>query len=388
MAYIKAAPVREDAAAVRQPGRMKRGSPLLPAGRFAALLSGGGVAKGQAASFEGAVPQGPPGMAPGSVTATLAKVLENSATPLQTLHTAGTLLNGGPNLAPLHRQQRISIDRTARLAAAEAGVRVGAHRKIDRFAAGVPDMPGGKGAVSESRFPAFAGKADAGQGQAGAGALSARFESGSEGIAAIGYDRHGGTSYGKYQMSSRAGTMQGFIQFLKTEAPEWADRLEKAGPANTGGRTGAMPDLWKELAGENPGRFEDVQERFIAASHFQPTLAAIAQQTGVAFHSLPQALREVVFSTAVQHGPTGAARIVGMAVEETGQRALDPAKAQPAQLRKSGENLIRRIYDLRSGQFASSAPEVQTSVKSRLRQEMGMALSMLRDGAGPLPSQG
>ena len=41
-------------------------------------------------------------------------------------------------------------------------------------------------------------------GSTAVGHLSARFESGKEGAAAIGYDGHGGTSYGKYQISSRA----------------------------------------------------------------------------------------------------------------------------------------------------------------------------------------
>ena len=54
------------------------------------------------------------------------------------------------------------------------------------------------------------------------GSLAARFESGSDGVAAIGYDRHGGTSYGKFQLSSRAGTMDSFISFLSKESPDLA----------------------------------------------------------------------------------------------------------------------------------------------------------------------
>jgi len=42
------------------------------------------------------------------------------------------------------------------------------------------------------------------------GELSAKFESGKDGIAAIGYDRQGGTSYGKYQIASRVGMMKLF----------------------------------------------------------------------------------------------------------------------------------------------------------------------------------
>ena len=50
----------------------------------------------------------------------------------------------------------------------------------------------------------------------GIGKLAAQFESGSDGIAAVGYDKHGGTSYGKYQIASRVGSMDNFLSFLDT----------------------------------------------------------------------------------------------------------------------------------------------------------------------------
>ena len=52
----------------------------------------------------------------------------------------------------------------------------------------------------------------------GLGSLSAKFESGTEGVAAIGYDRVGGTSYGKYQIASKPGTMDRFLR-------SWTRRL-------------------------------------------------------------------------------------------------------------------------------------------------------------------
>ncbi|MBA4357411.1 MAG: hypothetical protein C0405_06760, partial [Desulfovibrio sp.] len=45
----------------------------------------------------------------------------------------------------------------------------------------------------------------------GLGSMAALFESGDKGAAAIGYDRTGGTSYGTFQISSRAGTMNRFL---------------------------------------------------------------------------------------------------------------------------------------------------------------------------------
>ena len=210
------------------------------------------------------------------------------------------------------------------------------------------------------------------------GKLAARFESGSEGIAAIGYDRHGGTSYGKFQISSRAGTMRRFVEYLQTEAPDLAEKLQKAGPMNTGGKRGKMPEVWKQIAEETPDRFEDLQDKFIRASHFEPAMRAIAQNTGMDMDNMPAAFQEVILSTAVQHGPNGASRIISRALNQVGQTRLDPDRNEPTSLAKAQENVIRRVYANRSGQFQSSTETVQTAVKNRLKQEMTMAISMLR----------
>ena len=205
----------------------------------------------------------------------------------------------------------------------------------------------------------------------GLGRLSARFESGGDGIAAIGYDRNGGTSYGKYQIASRVGSMKNFLEFLDGEAPDVAQRLRKAGPANTGGRRGGMPDAWRAIAKEQPERFEALQEAFIRESHYKPAMEAIVERTGLEADKLSPAMREVIWSTAVQHGPAGAARIFDRADNLSG-KPTDPAYER---------KLISNVYKLRAGQFGSSTEAVQAAVQNRFRQEKNLALNML-DGGG------
>ena len=210
------------------------------------------------------------------------------------------------------------------------------------------------------------------------GALAAKFESGAEGIAAIGYDRKGGTSYGKYQISSRAGTMDGFIAYLSEHAPELARRLEDAGPANTGRRTGKMPAVWREIAAEQPDRFEALQSEFIRTSHFEPALQSIADSTGIGLGAMPHALQEVLFSTAVQHGPAGAVRIVSKALNRVSKNKLMNVGAEVGEsFKQAGRQLIQQIYALRAGQFTSSTARVQAAVRNRLQREMREALQML-----------
>ena len=202
------------------------------------------------------------------------------------------------------------------------------------------------------------------------GQLSARFESGSDGIAAVGYDRVGGTSYGKYQVSSRAGSLKDFLDFLDTEAPELSRRLRASGPGNTGSRKGAMPDTWRAIANEQPERFENLQEAFVHQSHYKPALDSIAQRTGLNPDKISTAMREVIWSTSVQHGPSGAARIFERAHGMSGSPS-DPSYER---------NLINNVYNIRVGQFGSSDSNIQAAVANRFKQEKALALNMLNGG--------
>lgn len=204
----------------------------------------------------------------------------------------------------------------------------------------------------------------------GLGKLSAQFESGGDGIAAIGYDSTGGTSYGKYQIASKVGSMKSFLAFLDGEAPDLAKRLRKAGPANTGSRKGGMPNEWRAIAQEQPERFEKLQEAFIHQSHYKPALEAIERSTGIDSSSLSAAMREVIWSTAVQHGPAGAAKIFAKADDMSG-------KAADASYERK---MINNVYSVRATQFGSSSRQVRQAVQNRFRQEKQLALNMLNGG--------
>lgn len=203
----------------------------------------------------------------------------------------------------------------------------------------------------------------------GLGSLAAQYESGSDGIAAIGYDRTGGTSYGKYQIASRPGSMTGFLSFLEGEAPDIAERLNAAGPANTGSRKGEMPEVWKAIASEEPGRFEDLQERFIHQSHYEPALNAV-QRIGYDIRSFSPAMKEVLWSTAVQHGPSGAASLFAQAAEGVG---LEAGAAQ----KRQEKELINEIYTLRATKFGSSTPQIQAAARQRMENEKRQALALV-----------
>jgi hypothetical protein len=213
------------------------------------------------------------------------------------------------------------------------------------------------------------------------GKLSAVFESGKQGAVCIGYDRVGGTSYGTYQIASRTGSMDRFLRFLRHEAPELASRLKRSGPANTGSRAGGMPEEWRRIAAEQPERFEKLQREFIKKDHYQPARNKILAATGLDIDQAPHAVQEVLWSTAVQHGPTGAARIF--------TRAIDAVEAVGSTESMGVEDsdfagLVSKVYDSRKGQFGSSSSRVRSSVRDRLSREEDMALTMLSRGLDQL----
>lgn len=204
-------------------------------------------------------------------------------------------------------------------------------------------------------------------GDEGLGRLAARFESGSLGVEAVGYDPGGGTSYGLYQIASRTGTMERFLDFLAVHEPRWAQRLKAAGPADTGGSDGAMPRVWKAIARENPERFAQLQQAFIRQTHYEPARRAVEDATGLDLGKASRAVQEVLWSASVQHGPGRAADMFIRALKSQGLRgtAVDEAA------------LIHAVYRDRGRSSRIFSGSLREALLRRFQEEKIMALAML-----------
>lgn len=200
-----------------------------------------------------------------------------------------------------------------------------------------------------------------------AGRLSAQYESNSE-IDYIGYDSRGGTSYGQYQIASKTGTMDYFLRFLDDKAPDIAARLRAAGPADTGGRSGRMPATWKSVAASDPRRFEALQHEFIRSNNYSPAAKSIVLTTGVDVTRRSYALREVLWSTAVQHGPGGAERIFTQAIEKA--EAMPPGQ-------DFDKAVIEEVYRVRGQKFFRHNKRIREAVLSRFQDEKTTAIALL-----------
>lgn len=192
----------------------------------------------------------------------------------------------------------------------------------------------------------------------GLGGMAAAFESGKAGSQAVGWDSTGGTSFGKYQIATKTGTMDKFMEHLKTSNPEAFERLSAAGPADSG-KGGKFAEEWKKLAGE--GKLQQAEHDFIKKTHYDVGVGKVKDKGLQEKIGKSKALQEVMWSTSVQHGGGGAGGIFNKVYKEG----------------MSEEDLIKAIYKERGGRFGSSTAQVRSSVQNRFAQEQQLALGLV-----------
>jgi len=201
------------------------------------------------------------------------------------------------------------------------------------------------------------------------GKLSSKFETGGRKSSAgiVGWDKKGGTSYGTYQIAAGVGSMAAFLKFAKAKGEtDIVSRLKASGPADTGGKTGPFVDEWKKIASEKGQSFEQLQHDFIEETQYKPAVSSLLKQTKYDVQKQSPAIKDVFFSTVVQHGPGGANDIFKTAIKESGGNDADP------------EKIISNVYKLRATKFSGSSQAVQESVRKRFIQEEKDALEMQR----------
>lgn len=201
------------------------------------------------------------------------------------------------------------------------------------------------------------------------GGLSERFESGGRGAGTVsdGKGDPGGVSYGTYQLASRTGTAQAF---MRHEGARWSNEFGGAVPGSR-----AFSRVWKKVAEREPQAFADAQHAFIERTHYRPAVRAVRAATGLDLDSRHPAVRDAVWSVAVQHG--GAARILEAAVAETdavmGRQSpgFDRRLIEAIYARRSA--YVRRIAG-KAG--AAAARTLESIVRNRYPAELKSALAM------------
>jgi len=206
------------------------------------------------------------------------------------------------------------------------------------------------------------------------GGLSEEFESGGRGPGTVssGVGDPGGVSYGTYQLASKTGTCGVFV---KAEGKPWADKFGGNAPG-----TAAFSAAWKAIAAADGATFGTAQHAFIERTLYRPVVDAVTDRKGIDLDKRGDAVRDVTWSCAVQHGR--AANILIDAIDDVER---DTDRNDPDYDRK----LVEAIYKARIRYVLAVAanpklPRAQREqlisiTQKRYPTELEKALAMLAD---------
>lgn len=209
------------------------------------------------------------------------------------------------------------------------------------------------------------------------GSLSKRYESGSGGPGTVstGHGDAGGVSYGTYQFASNTGSAAAFVAGLPAEL--------RARFAGTTPGDANFSAVWIALAAEDAVGFGRLQHDHIKAQFYDVLAAMMRKRAGFDVDARSLALQNGFWSTAVQHGPGGAAGIVAPILER-----LKSDGPPLADLKSFDHEALCALYAERGRRnddgslkyFSNNSPGVQEGVARRFESELADALRMLESG--------
>lgn len=181
------------------------------------------------------------------------------------------------------------------------------------------------------------------------GALSAKFESGPKGSAAINLNDNGkGASYGKYQINEGTKTFDEFLKFCSTQGPVGKQVAQQLSSVSGKERQ----KVWVDLA--QSGRIQDLEHKYIEEHKYNRALKLIKNSTLRQLIETSPTIQDVLWSTAVQHGEGGARDIFDQ-VYRTGMKP---------------DEFARAVYNVRRSKSPGTV--------SRYKEELALALSGLQ----------
>jgi LysM repeat protein len=289
-------------------------------------------------------------------------------------------VKSGETLSKIAKAHKISLgqllDANPKFKANPNRVRVGDILNIPNGDAtpAVPEQPASPPAKETPKTPATPPTPPQPQPAAGRllGQLSAKYETGGRGpgVVSTGAGDAGGASYGSYQMTSKpaGGTVKRFVS--QPDFP-FADKfrgLTPGGPQFTA--------AWKQLAKTNGDEFQAAQHDYIKQTHFDPLVKKIINEDGLNVLTRSHALQDVIWSTAVQHGPGNsiphrALANVKLGPEDAGfDRAFINAIYAERGRKKADGGLVY---------FGRNSAAVQRGVANRFKSELQDAIKMLAE---------
>lgn len=199
------------------------------------------------------------------------------------------------------------------------------------------------------------------------GDLSAKYESNSDpGAISDGWGDAGGKSYGAHQYSSATGVVYDFVAWLVRQGYGPADDLLQSSNST-------FDDTWRGIAAQDPEGFLAMQHLFTRGVYYDPAVKALSE-AGFNADRHSCAMQEVIYSRAVQYGPSLIVEMFESAAQALGNPDLsyiDDAAFD--------HDMIRAVYiDVcMTEEWTSSSPALRAGLYARFESECTDALAML-----------
>ena len=205
------------------------------------------------------------------------------------------------------------------------------------------------------------------------GSLSAKYESWGN-PATVGWDSTGGYSYGTYQFCR--GTMGDFHKWLSVNHPSLESQLKEAGGASAAlAGTQAYKAAWKQVMSSALG--VEAQHNYAVLKYYIPSYKKITNRTTLDTNLRSETVKNVVWSTSIQHGVGGSGTVFKRALASLSYPPTPISIAEP-----TDAAIIRAVYNERRADngmryFRSSTSSVRQSVVNRMHNEEADALRSL-----------
>lgn len=193
------------------------------------------------------------------------------------------------------------------------------------------------------------------------GFISAKYETGGYdgGKVSSGAGDYGGISYGIPQFSTTTGSADKFVNWLKQSNPEMGKYFGNSRAGST-----EFSNAWKQVYSKYGDAFSNVQTSYAYDNFVQPLANLAKQKTGIDY-TRSDALKELLFSTAIQFGSGS-----------LGLSALGNVSAN-----MSDADIINASYDKKIANYKSffkdSSSDVQESVRNRFANERNDVLALV-----------
>lgn len=166
----------------------------------------------------------------------------------------------------------------------------------------------------------------------------------------------GGASFGMFQLASKTGSLGTFMIWLQSENNYIYTILNNAKIADNDSYGENYKSAWRSIATNNFEEFFRVQLKFVKSQYYDQFLR-ICKNNGYDPGILLNyySTRNMIFSTSIQHGPTGAYNLIS-----------------PINKNSSLNDFITNVYDNRLNQIAKSYPvgsNIYNAVKNRYTNE-------------------